>query len=233
MTLTNSTRRAGSATSTTRRSRRRRCRRSARAQLAAAQLKTAVREGAFPGRRCAPLVGDGAAKKQPRLRVVRIDNVPGVALAHAHAALLAAAASAGKASLPAELVALLASEPQTTERGGEGRLWAAYGSDEASAAGRRTLLSMPQIDELDGDRVSSEADGLVMPPKHDAAAPDLGDEAVAAHLGRLNAVVEALREAARARRPPSAHPRGRPPHKGHPDRPRLRQCGGRRRRGGA
>ena len=49
--------------------------------------------------------------------------------------------------------------PQTTERGGEGRLWAAYGSDEASAAGRRTLLSA-QIDELDGDRVSSEADGL-------------------------------------------------------------------------
>ena len=113
----------------------------ARAQLAAAQLKTAVREGAFPGPALrAPLVGDGAAKKQPRLRVVRIDNVPGVALAHAHAALLAAAASAGKASLPAELVALLASEPQTTERGGEGRLWAAYGSDEASAAGRRTLL---------------------------------------------------------------------------------------------
>ena len=57
----------------------------ARAQLAAAQLKTAVREGAFPGPALrAPLVGDGAAKKQPRLRVVRIDNVPGVALAHAY-----------------------------------------------------------------------------------------------------------------------------------------------------
>ena len=43
-----------------------------------------MREGAFPGPALrAPLVGDGAAKKQPRLRVVRIDNVPGVALAHA------------------------------------------------------------------------------------------------------------------------------------------------------
>ena len=192
MTLTNSTRRAGSATSTTRRSRRRRCRRSARA-------RSSRRRSSKPPCARAPSRAGAAAPFARRQR--REEAAAAARRAHRQRAGRRARARArrpprrggvgGQGVAARRARGALASEPQTTERGGEGRLWAAYGSDEASAAGRRTALDA-------ADRRARRRPRLVRGRRpRDAAearrgGADLGDEAVAAHLGRLNAVVEAL-----------------------------------------